>query len=120
MKVLKLTMCHKWYDMIESGEKQVEYREIKKHWVKTLTLFPHFDSYAIQWFYVDFKHYDAVQFFRGAYLSEKLPNMTFELKNIKIDFGKKEWGAVEGTKYFCLELGNKITKTETQNETAKA
>ena len=114
MKTLKLTMSYKWYDMIASGEKTVEYREIKKHWIKMLTLFPMFDEHSNEWFYVDFKKYDAVQFFRGAYLSKKLPNMTFELKNIQIDFGKKEWGAVENTKYFCLILGKQIMPNETK------
>ena len=29
MKILNLTLKAKWYDMIESGEKKEEYREIK-------------------------------------------------------------------------------------------
>ena len=127
MKTLKLTMSHKWYDMIASGEKTVEYREVKLHWIKMLTLFPiskepkmacvKFNKiYAFipnspeypEWFFVDFKKYDAVQFFRGAYLSEKLPNMTFELKDIQIDYGREEWGATKNEKYFCLILGAKL------------
>ena len=32
MKILDLILCHKWYDMIESGEKPEEYREETAHW----------------------------------------------------------------------------------------
>lgn len=40
---------HKWYDLIESGEKTSEYREMKPYWVKRL----------------EGKHYDTVTFQRG-------------------------------------------------------
>ena len=32
MKVLHLVLKRKWYDMIASGEKIEEYREIKPYW----------------------------------------------------------------------------------------
>lgn len=32
MKILDLILCHKWYDMTESGEKKEEYREINTYW----------------------------------------------------------------------------------------
>lgn len=32
MKILDLILCHKWYDMIKSGEKPEEYREETAHW----------------------------------------------------------------------------------------
>ena len=34
--VLDLVLKKKWYDMIESGEKTEEYREIKPYWEKRL------------------------------------------------------------------------------------
>lgn len=34
MKILELPLKKEWYDMIESGEKREEYREIKPHWSK--------------------------------------------------------------------------------------
>lgn len=34
MKILHLTLKKKWFDMIASGEKKEEYREIKPYWEK--------------------------------------------------------------------------------------
>lgn len=36
-KVLRLTICKKWFDMIVAGTKKEEYREIKAYWAKRLT-----------------------------------------------------------------------------------
>jgi len=36
MKILHLTLKKKWFDLIASGEKKVEYREIKPYWIKRL------------------------------------------------------------------------------------
>ena len=36
MKTLDLVLKGKWYDMIASGEKTEEYREIKPYWEKRL------------------------------------------------------------------------------------
>lgn len=36
MKVLDLVLKGKWYDMIASGEKREEYREIKPYWIKRI------------------------------------------------------------------------------------
>ena len=36
-KVLRLTVCKKWFDMIVAGTKKEEYREIKAYWAKRLT-----------------------------------------------------------------------------------
>ena len=34
MKYLQLTLKKKWFDLILSGEKKEEYREIKPYWEK--------------------------------------------------------------------------------------
>lgn len=36
-KILHLTICKKWFDMIVAGTKKEEYREIKAYWAKRLT-----------------------------------------------------------------------------------
>lgn len=36
MKTLTLSLKKKWYDMIASGEKKEEYREITEYWNKRL------------------------------------------------------------------------------------
>ena len=33
-KILRLTVCKKWFDMIVAGTKKEEYREIKAYWEK--------------------------------------------------------------------------------------
>lgn len=35
-KILHLTLKKKWFDLIKSGEKKFEYREIKPYWTKRL------------------------------------------------------------------------------------
>ena len=35
-KTLKLTLCRQWFDLIKSGEKKEEYREIKPYWINRL------------------------------------------------------------------------------------
>ena len=37
-KVLKLVVSKQWFDMIASGEKTEEYREIKPYWIQRLTI----------------------------------------------------------------------------------
>lgn len=36
MKILHLTLKKKWFDLIASGEKIEEYREVKPYWTKRL------------------------------------------------------------------------------------
>jgi len=35
MNILRLTIKKEWFDMIQSGEKKEEYREIKPYWIST-------------------------------------------------------------------------------------
>ena len=105
MKTLHLNLKAKWYDMIESGIKKEEYREIKPFWEKRL-----FEK--IQ--YIDengetvdakmVKHYDVVKFIYG-YTKR---SMKFTLDNIVINTGNPDWGAEEGVKYFVIKLGERI------------
>lgn len=39
MKILELPLKKEWYNMIESGEKREEYREIKPYWQNRLALY---------------------------------------------------------------------------------
>lgn len=38
MKILHLTLNKKWFILIASGEKKVEYREYKDHWISRLMI----------------------------------------------------------------------------------
>ena len=93
MKILHLTLKKKWFDMIASGEKKEEYREIKPYW----------SSRLIE------KHFTHICF-RNGYAKDA-PRFTAELKGIRVCTGRTEWGAAEGEIYFVLELGE-IIQTE--------
>ena len=87
MKILYLTLNKKWFDLIKSGEKTEEYREIKPYWEKR---FEGINSGMLH--------------FKNGY-SKKAPHFIIELKGTEIREGKEEWGAEKGKKYFVLKLG---------------
>ena len=97
MNALYLTINKKWFDMILSGKKTEEYREIK----------PYYNLRLIG------KEYDTVVF-RNGYASNA-PQFTIELKSITQSTGKPEWGAEPNKKYFVLYLG-KIINTKNINK----
>ena len=90
MNTLHLTIKKKWFDMILSGEKTEEYRDIK----------PYYNLRLIG------REYDSVVF-RNGYARDA-PSLTIELKTIRFGTGKPEWGAEEAKTYFVLSLGKII------------
>lgn len=125
MNILYLPLNAKWYNMIESGEKKEEYREIKPYWQKRILR-----CYGTHWIYDDgtcieegprgcadclwagprYKKFDAVRFSYG-YTKR---TMTFEIESIGIGKGKPEWGAPEED-VFIIKLGNRINDHSTEN-----
>ena len=93
MKTLFLPLKKEWYEMIESGVKTEEYREMKKHWVSRLWLIGG-----------GVKHFDVVRFSYGYTKC----TMTFECKGITIGRGKPEWGAPIDRYVFIIKLGKRI------------
>ena len=100
---LHLTLKKKWFDMILSGQKKYEYRELKPYWRKR--------------FVIDGTHppvcvtkYDYVLFSNGY--SKDCPKMKVKLNHIFISFGKPEIGGDPNNLQFVLWLGDVI---ETQN-----
>ena len=125
MNTLHLTLNKKWFDMILSGEKTEEYREIKPYWIKRLLKYRGNYSYPImspiikscldekpfEWLaYIDMfpKFYkgDNIVFVNG-YGKDK-PTLTVWIKGFSIKEGKQEWGAKPNTKYFTFHLGGII------------
>lgn len=103
-QVLHLTLKKKWYDLIASGDKTEEYREIKEYWKNRLIL----DHNPVhqQWNerqLPPFKNYDVVVFKNGY--SKEAPTMIVELNAFSIGFGNEKWGAEPNEKYFVLHLG---------------
>lgn len=99
MKILRLTLKKKWFDMIVSGEKKEEYREIKPYWQKRL--FHPFYPQILQ-----FREYDAVEF-RNGYRKDS-GKVLFKCQGIDANVGKTEWGAPAGTTVFIIKLGEKL------------
>jgi len=86
MKILQLTLKKKWFDLIKSGQKKEEYREIKPYWNVRLN-----------------KSYCAIRF-RNGY-QKNAPVMVVELKEILTGLGIVEWGAPKNEPVYILRLG---------------
>lgn len=85
-----LPIKKKWFDMLLSGEKKEEYREIKSyHMTRFQTLFPT-------------KTNTQNIIFRNGY-SKKSPQ--FEaVCSFRVGKGKTEWGAEKDKNYFILKI----------------
>jgi hypothetical protein len=116
--VLCLTLKKKWFDMIASGEKKEEYREIKMYWWKRLVqcgeCYKNFEDSINDkldtpdnWKMIMSKTYDYVQFKNGY--SKGAPTLLVECTGIKIDYAKKGW-CPDGfkDKCFVIQLGNVV------------
>ena len=124
-RILHLVLKRKWWDMIASGGKKEEYREIKQHWFDRLIdcLTPKSAFLATRYFGLDgstpqihnieddfdgewlyFKEFDAVTF----HLGYTNTTMTFENDGIEINYGREEWGADPDKLYFVIKLGKRL------------
>jgi hypothetical protein len=95
-KVLHLTLKKKWFDMIASGEKTEEYREIKDYWIKR------FVETSIKRL-EPFKHFNAIRFKNGY--SKNAPSMLVEFKGIAIGTPKPKWSDNWKGDVFIIKLG---------------
>jgi hypothetical protein len=111
-KILHLTLKKKWFDMIASGEKKEEYRDLKVYWANRLASRIMCDAVG-GWLHnidsnISFKHFDLVHFARGGHFHDSIPQITVECLGVAIGKGKPEWGA-EGDEYFVIKLGKVLT-----------
>lgn len=135
-KILHLTLKKKWFDMIKSGDKREEYRDIKPYWASRLIdaswtislqesknenkgiLIPDivYDLHnhpftspeeIIKGYFCKLKEFDFVMFRNGYSGGADL--MSLECKGIEIREGKSEWGAPSG-KCFIIKLGEIVIK----------
>lgn len=124
MRILHLTLKKKWFDMIASGEKKEEYREIKPYWISRLvdglecpSSWEVNEGFAFEWPVNSGRMhsmrlampYDAVCFARGGHFHKSIPQMTVKLNEIKIGTGNPVWGAEPGKEYFVIKLGELLT-----------
>ncbi len=96
-----LQIKRKWFDMIVSGEKREEYRDIK----------PYYSTRFSNWFGILVKKTGEVirpcygrqpVEFRNGYKRDS-PSFV-AMCSIRIGIGKQEWGAEKGKKYFILTI----------------
>jgi hypothetical protein len=111
MKILHLTLKKKWFDMILSGEKKEEYREIKQYWVNRLIEEPTSVDHIVYGIdalkiYPLCDYWDAVRFTNGY--SKNAPSFLIECKEVVVDYGKEYWGAIPDVQYFVIKLGKII------------
>ena len=98
MRELKLVLKKRWYDMIASGEKKEEYRELKPYWINRL------GGYGLPW---EDQDYEIVTFYLG-YAKDR-PSMTFKIEDIVVtNNGRPEWGAEPDKSYFIIKLGERL------------
>lgn len=100
--ILPLTIKKKWFNMILSGEKKEEYREIK----------PFYDSrfantlgYPAEVIKEVFEHHKSEQFsvkFINGY-SKRSPSFIADCR-LSIGTGKEEWGAEKDAVYYVIHI----------------
>lgn len=89
--MLTLPIKKKWFDMIKSGEKKEEYREIK----------PYYDSRFK--YYLDGWEIGLLNIkFRNGY-SSKSPTIKCKV-TLEKGYGKEEWGAEPNKEYYVLKI----------------
>lgn len=96
--MLTLPIKGKWFNMILSGEKQEEYREIKPYYIsrfkKIFDMFPYSDIP---------KGTDTRKIrFRNGYGSSR-PEFVAEC-SLDVKTGKEQWGAEPGKEYYTLKI----------------
>lgn len=125
---LHLVLKSYWYDLIASGEKTEEYREIKPYWEKRLLDYKRLSDYVDKNYKAmllyDFivhgsfnphiddaphmfpRGYKKVIFRRGYH--KDAPKMAFVINDICIGKGKIKWGAPTDQEVFIIKLGERI------------
>ena len=101
MNILHLPLKKEWYEMIERGEKQEEYREITRYWINRLCKDKAFDGIVCTDFIC--RDFDAICFSYG-YTRRR---MLWECAGVDFGQGRKEWGAPDH-ETFIIKLGNRL------------
>lgn len=90
--MLILPIKKRWFDMIKSGEKKEEYRELKKY----------YHTRFKKIFGLDYKDKTTEIMFRNGYRADS-PKLKCKCK-LRIGQGKPELGAEESKEYYILEI----------------
>lgn len=113
-KTLCLSLKKEWYNMIESGVKKEEYREIKPYWSKRFKYDIDNDKRSkveltcgdkiIKHNYAIECPYEEVKFSYGY----TRKTMTFKIKTLMVGYGEEEWGATPNEKCYVIRLGERV------------
>jgi hypothetical protein len=117
MNTLHLNLKKKWFDMILSGEKQEEYRDLTMFWDARFTDKICCNSVLDEqtgktWLYdidiedIVWKQFDTVTFSNG--MAKNARRFVVEFKGFEIRGGKQEWGATDYGEYFVVKLGSHL------------
>lgn len=111
MKTLTLQLKKKWFEMIKSGEKLEEYREIKPYYQKKFCFYRKSckddcgkckDTMYAK-LHPIFEPYDKVTFTLGYPRNDDTERrITFKNPSIRIGEGIEKWGAEKGEQYFII------------------
>ena len=110
--MLTLTLKKKWFDMILSGEKKQEYRDIKPYYTRR------FQKIAAPYYLDDAKSWNRMWeeecrvgwfaddplevCFRNGYAKDA-PTFCARV-SLRIGTGRPEWGAEDGREYYVLDI----------------
>lgn len=101
--MLTLPIKKKWFDMIKSGEKKEEYREIKPYWTKRILKNDITNCEIIKrQLKKENSYLDRTVIFRNGY-SNNSPSIKC-MVSININFGREEWGAEPNKEYYVLKI----------------
>lgn len=104
-KVLRLVLKRKWFDLIASGEKTEEYREITPFWWKRLvTCGNTFDSNEpADWQMILETKFDFIEFYDGYRPGRR--EMLLKWQGMKIGEPRGDWSDNAQGKHFVISLG---------------
>jgi acetyltransferase-like isoleucine patch superfamily enzyme len=94
--MLTLPIKKKWFDMIQSGKKMEEYRDIKPYWTKRFQKLGLLDEYGNPTIFLNIVR------FRNGY-SAKSPFFDAVVR-LSVHCGYEEWGAKPGISYYVLNI----------------
>jgi|WetSurMetagenome_2_1015567.scaffolds.fasta_scaffold00725_25 hypothetical protein len=111
--MLILPIKKQWFDMIKSGEKKEEYREIKAYYTSRLAklwcnnyLYKEYNPKMQELFINWLKDKNEIEFgqvmFRNGYSADS-DNFIAQC-GLRIGTGRTEWGAMEGTEYYIFSI----------------
>ena len=106
--MLVLPIKKKWFDMILSGEKKEEYREIKPYYLSRFKNI--FEMHPHSFIPTDLDEQKIM--FRNGYSGTSPSFVAICTLDIKI--GKEEWGAEKDVEYYVLTIKDIVSKNNVE------